>query len=110
LCVWLMRLGKCVALAIAVGVDHQRGPALRLLRVMGGVPDSHIEPAQGGAAAAGPQPVLSIALKMMGAIASVDRGEDLCLRIVDRKLAARALQREGFARRMVRIRLADRRL
>ena len=75
----LVGLDIIVALAVAVGVENEGGPALRLLRVAGGVEHFGIEPADdiAGAAAAEPQRVVGIAgeLQMMGRETQVDQRE-----------------------------------
>ena len=68
----LVRLDVSVALAIAVGVEDHRRPALRFRRVAGLVEYLHVEPADDLPAAAGPQSVVGIELQMMRPKAGVD--------------------------------------
>ena len=55
----LARLGIVVALAVAVGVEHERRPALRFLRVAGFVAYFRVDPAGDRAGAADSHSVLS---------------------------------------------------
>src|SRR5690242_21445032 len=51
----LVRLGVFAALAVAVGVEDQRGPSLRLLLITGLVEQLGVEPPDDGPATARPQ-------------------------------------------------------
>ena len=100
----LAGLGVLVALAVAVGVEHQRGPALRLLDVAGLVEHLGVDPADIAAAAAGahPQRLVGVVaeLQMMRAEAGLVGGVLAGLRIVHRHPAVGAVERELNGRRM----------
>ena len=94
----LARLGVFVALAVAVGVDHQGGPALRLLDVAGLVEQLGVDPADVAAAAAGRHPqrlVLIVAeLQVMRAEAGLVGGVLAGLRVVHRDAPIGAVERK----------------
>ena len=107
----LAGLGVLVALAVAVGVEHQRGPALRLLDVAGLVEHLGVDPADIAAAAAGPHPQRLVGvvaeLQMMRAEAGLVGGVLAGLRIVHRHPAVGAVERKLDGRRMARALLAE---
>ena len=83
-----------VALAVAVGIQNQRGPALRFLLVVRLVPHLGVEPAHhaAAAAAAGPQRIVGVLgeQQVVRGEAGVDHRGLLGRRIVHRQLAARS--------------------
>ena len=97
----LARLGPLVAHAVAVGVEHERCPALRLHGVAGLVEQVGVEPAGHRAAAAHPQDVVLVELEVMGAEAGVDEGVLHRARFEDRQLPAAHVEREQLGGRMV---------
>ena len=107
----LAGLGVLVALAVAVGVEHQRGPALRLLDVAGLVEHLGVDPADIAAAAAGahPQRLVGVVaeLQMMRTEAGLVGGVFAGLRIVHRHPAVGAVERKLDRRRMARALLAE---
>ncbi len=105
----LARLGVVVELAVAVGVEHERRPALRLLGAAGLVEHLGVEPAGDRPAAAGPQGVVLVEaeLQMMRAEAGIDEGELLRLRIVHRQLPFVAVERERLGVGIVRALAAE---
>src|SRR5215468_6916743 len=108
----LVRLDIVVTLAVAVGVEDERRPALRLRGIAGRIEYLGVEPSRDGAGAAEPQRVVSVIaeLRVMGAEAGVD--EDVLHRfgIENRRLTPRPLDREHLGRRMLRSLLAERRV
>ena len=110
----LAGLGVLVALAVAVGVEHQRGPALRLLDVAGLVEHLGVDPADVAAAAAGahPQRLVGVVaeLQMMRAEAGLVGGVFAGLRIVHRHPAVGAVERKLDGRGMRRALLAEGRI
>ena len=107
-----IRLDIVVALAIAVGVEHERRPALRLRRIAGLVKHFGVDPAGHRAGAAEPQRVVGVVaeLQMMGAKAGVDEAILHRLGIEHRHLARRFFQREYLCRRVIGALLAERRI
>ena len=107
----LAGLGVLVTLAVAVGVEHQRGPALRLLDVAGLVEHLGVDPADIAAAAAGAGPDRLVGvvaeLQMMRAEAGLVGGVFAGLRIVHRHAAVGAVERELNGRRVRRALLAE---
>ena len=110
----LAGLGVLVALAVAVGVEHQRGPALRLLDVAGLVEHLGVDPADIATAAAGahPQRLVGVVaeLQMMRAEAGLVGGVLAGLRIVHRHPAVGAVERKLHGRGVARALLAERRV
>src|SRR5262249_22771765 len=117
----LIGLDPCIALAIAVGVDDQRRPALRLARVARLPEQFRVDPADEGELVlqivAEPQRVVRILpeVQVVGSEASVDEGELLRLRVIDSDLTRvlhepvrRAREREHLRRGMTRGRRAVR--
>ena len=87
-----VRLDVVVALAVAVRVEDQRRPPLRLLLVAGLVEQLRVQPAHHRPAAARPQRVVRVLgeHEMVRAEAGADVRELLRLRVVHREVAARA--------------------
>ncbi len=110
----LARLGRLVALAVAVGVEHERGPALRLRRVSGLLEHLGVDPADHAAATAArrPQRIVGVVgeLQVMGGEAGVDEGVLHRLGIEHRDLPLALLQREELGGRMVGTLAAERRI
>ena len=106
----LARLGIGVALAVAVGVEHQRRPALRFRGVSAAVELLRVQPADDGAAAAGPQRVIGVVaeLQVVRGEAGVDERVLLRPGIEHRDVAHGAVHREGLRRRVIRAGLAER--
>ena len=102
----LIRLDVGVALAVAVGVEHQRRPALRLRGVAGLVEHLRVQPADDRTAAARPQRVVGVVaeLQMVRREAGVDERVLLRLRIEHRDVADGAVHRERLRRRVIRAR------
>src|SRR5258707_12984432 len=104
-------LGVLVAHAVAVGVEHQRGPALRLLDVAGLVEHLGVDPADVAAAAAGahPQRLVGVVaeLQVMRAEAGLIGGVLAGLRVVHRHAAIGAVERKFDGRGMARTSLAE---
>ncbi len=100
----LAGLGVLVALAVAVGVENERGPALRLLDVAGLVEHLGVDPADVAAAAAGAGPDRLVGvvaeLQMMRAEAGLIGGVLAGLRVVHRHAAVGAVERKLDGRRM----------
>src|SRR6267142_1750368 len=100
----LARLGVLVAHAVAVGVEHQRGPALRLLDVAGLVEHLGVDPADVSSSAPGarPQRLVGVVakLQMMRAEAGLIGGVLAGLRIVHRHAAVGAVERKLDGRGM----------
>src|SRR5262245_324938 len=100
-------LGVFAALAVAAGIDDQRGPASRLRRVVGLIPLLDVEPTDYAAAATrgGPQRVVAVVgeVQMVGREADIDEVVFLRLGIVDRELATAAVERVKLGRRVVPI-------
>ena len=105
----LIGLDVRVALAVAVRVEHEHGPALRLLLVVGLVVDLRVEPAFDRAAAGEPQHAVVVEIQVMRAEAGVDRRDLLGLRIVQLHLPAALRDRKRDRGRMIRALLAERR-
>ncbi len=107
----LAGLGVLVALAVAVGVDNQRGPPLRLLDVAGLVEHLGVDPADIAAAAAGARPdrfILVVAeLEVMRAEAGLVGGVFAGLGIIHRHPAIGAVERKLDGGRMRRALLAE---
>src|SRR5262249_49492414 len=81
---WIDRIvdaDKRIALAVAVGVEHERRPALRLRFVMRLVIDARVEPGDDRAAPREPQLVVVVEVEVMRTEAGVNRGHLLRLRI-----------------------------
>src|SRR5262249_52902169 len=100
------------ALAVAVGVENERGPALRLGLVAGFLEHACVDPAGGAAlrtARTGPQRVVLVEaeLHVVGREAGRDRPELELLRVVHGDLAARLLDREHLGGGMVGALLAE---
>ena len=97
-----------VALAVAVGIDDQRGPALRLRGVAGLEIHLGVEPADHGqivlAVVGEPKRVVGVLgeVEVMRAEAGIDVRPLLRLRIVERELPAALRDRHHLRRRMVR--------
>ena len=103
----LIGLGVLVSLAVAVDVEDERRPALRLGGVAGLVEDLHVDPPGDPTGTAGPGPVLGIELQVMRSETGIDEGVLHRLRIQDRHLADVLLDREGLRRWMVGALLAE---
>ena len=105
----LVGLDELVALAVAVGVEDERRPALRLRRVAGLVEHLGVDPAGHRPGAAEPQRVVGVVaeLQVMRAEAGVDEGVLHRLRIEHRHLAGRPLEREHLRGRMIGALLAE---
>ena len=111
----LIGLDPFVALAVAVGVEHERRPALRALHVAGLFQHPAIDPAghaRAGAAAREPQRVVGVLGEdqVMGREAGVDQRELAGRRIEHRHVPRRAVDREHLGRRMIRALAAERRI
>ena len=110
----LVGLDIVVALAVAVGVEDQRGPALRLLGIAGFVEQLCVEPADrpGAAAAGGPQRVVGVAreVEMVGGEAGIDEGVFHRLRVEHRQLAVALVQRPRLGGGVVGALFAERRV
>ena len=106
----LVGLDVFVALAVAVGVEHERRPALRLRRVASLVEHSRVHPSGHGPRAAQPERVVGVVaeLRVMRAEAGVDEGVLHRLRIEHRHLPRGHLEREHLGRRMIGTLLAER--
>ena len=103
----LARLDPVVALAVAVGIQHERRPALRALLVTGLFEELAVEPAErrvAGAAGARPERVVRVLgeHQMVRAEAGADQRELAALRVVHREMAVGALERQHLRRRMAR--------
>ena len=101
-----------VALAVAVGVEDERRPALRLQLVAGLVQHLSVDPAQhfrAGAARARPQRAVGVEaeLHMVGREAGAHLHEVLFVGVVHDDVAVRCIDRERLRRRMIRASLAD---
>ena len=72
----LVRLDVLVALAVAIGVEDERRPALRLRSIAGRIEHLGVEPSRDRPRAAEPQRVVGVIaeLQVMGAEAGVDEG------------------------------------
>src|SRR5262249_30648943 len=108
----LVGLHIFVALTIAIGVENDRRPALRLHLVAGLFVHLRVEPAHNAAlrpALAEPQRAVRIMaeIKVMGREAGSDGDPLAGLWIVHRKLAYRFIERERLCGRMVRTLLAE---
>jgi hypothetical protein len=84
-----------VALAVAVDVEHERRPTLRLRRIAGLVEHLGVDPAGNWAGAAEPQRVIGVVaeLKVVGGKAGVDEAVLHRLGVEHRHLACRLFQR-----------------
>ena len=101
---WIQRLVgfgiAFVALAVAIGVENDRGPALRCLLVAGLVelldvqPADHIAATDTAHSARRPEPTFAVELQMMRAEAGVNERELVGLGVIHRKLAAHFRNRE----------------
>src|SRR5215470_9896781 len=96
-----------VALAVAVGVEDERRPALRLYLVAGFVEGLAVEPADHAAlraAGAGPERVVGVFREheMVGGEAGADERDLPASGIVHREMARGLLDRRELRRRMVR--------
>ncbi len=113
-CHALFRLHVGVALAVAVGIENQSRPALRLLRVVRFIPHLGVEPAHhsAAAAAAGPQCVVGVLgeQQVVRAETGVDHRGLFRRRIVHGQLPARPIERRERCRRKARPCLAERRI
>ena len=105
----LIRLDVLVALAVAVGVEDERRPALRLRHITRLVEHLGVDPADHRPAAAGPQRLVGVVaeLQMMGPEAGVDERVLSRLGIEHRELAVRPLHREDLGRGMIGALLAE---
>ena len=99
----LVRLYGGVPLAVAIGVEHQRGPALRLRGVPGLVEHLGIEPADDRTAAARPLFVVLVEaeLQMVRVKAGIDESILHRRRVEHRELPMALLQRQELCRGMV---------
>src|SRR6185503_11338995 len=84
---WIVDADKRIALAVAVGVEHERGPALRLRLVMRLVVDACVEPRDDRAAAREPQLVVFGEIQVVSPEAGVNGRHLLRLRIPHLHLA-----------------------
>ena len=106
----LIGLDVRVALAVAVGVDHQRRPALRFPRVTGRPEHLRVDPADDGElvleVVAEPQRVVGVLgeVQVVRAEARVDERELFGLRVVDRDLTGVLHEPVRGARERVRLR------
>src|SRR5205807_6728569 len=100
-------------LAVAVGVEDERGPTLRLLFIVGLIEQFCVQPPYGSSAstAARPQGVVGILGKhqVMRAKTGVNECYLLCFRIVHGELPATGFEREQHRRRVARSFSAERR-
>ena len=108
----LVRLDVVVPLAVAVGVEDERRPALRSHLVTGLVEHLAIQPAEYAAlrpARARPQRVVGVLreYQMVGGEARTDQGDLPRLGIVPGEMPVGLLDREELGRRMVRSLLAE---
>src|SRR4029453_2313977 len=94
----LAGVGVVIELAVAIGVEHERRPALRLLFVAGFPEYSRVDPTRHRTCAAEPQRVVRVVakLRMMGPEARVNEGVLHCFRIEHRNLTAGPLERKYF--------------
>ncbi len=108
----LIGLGVGVALAVAVGVEHERRPALRLRGVARRIEHLRVQPAHHRTAAARPQRVVGVVaeLRMVRRVTRLDERVLHRLRIEHREMAHGAIHRKRLRRRMIRSRLAPRRV
>ena len=103
----IVRPHVIVAPAVAVGVQNERGPALRLLLIAGFLEHLSVEPSEDlvrCAAGARPQSVVGILgeVQMMRAETGVDERELPGFRIVHGELAVGAFDGKDLRRRMIR--------
>src|SRR5262249_16989869 len=100
----LSRLGVIVELAVAIGVEHERRPALRLLGVTGLVENCGVQPSRYGTAAARPKRVVLVEseLEVMRAETGVDVSELRRFRVEHRQLPFIAVERKGLGKRISR--------
>src|SRR5438477_443365 len=107
----LIGLHIIVALAVAVGIENQRRPALRFLLIMSLFEHLRVEPSDyvAAAAAAGPQGAVGIfgELQMVRAEAGVDERELFGFGVVHGELAAAPVQRKQFRRGLTRSLFAE---
>ncbi|PYU92305.1 MAG: hypothetical protein DMG25_12300 [Acidobacteria bacterium] len=97
-----------VPLSIAVGVENECGPALRLLLIVGFFEHLGVQPADHPTATAGPQRVVGILGKLQ-VVRAETRAHECDLpgfRIVRGKVALAGGNREKLRRRTIRIRFA----
>ena len=86
-----------VPLSVAVGVEDERRPALRLLLVVRLVPDLRVEPAlDTGGSEGRPQHVVLVEVHVTRAEARVNRRVLLRLRIVQLELSPAGRERKGL--------------
>src|SRR5262249_58507342 len=104
--IWLDIL---VELAVAIGVEHERRPALRVGGVAGLLEDLGVEPARHLSSAAEPERVVGVIaeLRMVRAEAEVDEGVLHRLRIKHGSLAYVAIDWKHLGGRMIRALLAE---
>src|SRR6185312_15085148 len=97
------RFGPSIQLAIAVGVENERRPALRIGRIAGAQELAGIEPTDHLLTAAGPERVaVDAELQMMSREAGIDEDIFAIAWIVDRELATGARKRKAVRRWMAR--------
>ena len=111
----LVRLDIAVALAVAVRVEDERGPALRFCFVAGLLEELAVEPADDAArrtAGTCPERVVRVLGEdeMVGREAGADQRERLSAPVVHRQMPVRALEREELRRRVVRALAAELRI
>ena len=95
----LVRLDPFVALAIAIGVENERGPALRLLNVTCLQEHTRLEPAQHLAAARTPNRIILVIAKvqMMRLEACLIGRVGFGLGIIHGDATRRCIEREDFS-------------
>ena len=100
----LARLGVFVDLAVAVGVEHERRPALRLGGIARLLPHLGVDPARHRTGAREPQRFVGVVaeLRVMGAETGIDEAVFHRLGIEHRHLASRQVERKRLGRGMVR--------
>src|SRR5689334_25406702 len=105
----LIGLRVLTALAIAVGVENERRPALGLLFVAGLVEQLCVQPPDDWPAATRPQGAIRILgeHQVVRAEAGADVSELLRLGIVHRQMSTGAIERKEPRRRMRRSRFAE---
>ena len=104
--------GVFVDRAIAIGVENERRPALRLDGIAGLIPDFGIDPAGHGAGPGEPQCIVGVIaeLRMMSAKAGIDEAVLHCLGIEHGGLPPRAIDRKRLRGRVIGILFAKRRI
>ena len=112
---WLIGLDVRVPLAVAVDVEDQRRPSLRLHFVAGPLVHLRVQPADNAAVrvtGAGPERVVRVLgkIQMLRGEAGVDERPLGSLRVVHRELTRRNLERRRLRRRMVRARFTESRV